>query len=154
MYIEGTVNTGDVDVAWSDVGSWDTDDPEYAPDGKDVSEIVCWIDLVNPNLLHVEVTNAYPCIDYWNVVDIHCVGSIPVKLYDVVVSNPNSDVVEVDISYYADAGCTELVTLPAQLHTCQSVYAKIHVHIMQEAEQNETYTFDATIDAVQWNLAP
>lgn len=149
LIIDGTVNTGSVDVEWSEVGSWDTDDFPYAPDGKDVSWIDCWIDA--DGVLHVEVYNAYPSIDYYNVVDIHSVGSIPVHLYGVVVSNPNPEV-EVDITYWYDEFATQpVIDLPVQLHQSERIYALIHVHITQQAIQNYTYYFDAQIDAIQWN---
>jgi len=91
LIISGTVKTGTVDVAWSEVGSWDTE-----PEGKDVSWIACEIDVEKPNLLHVTVHNAYPSIDYYNVVDIHCVGSIPVHLYGVSIP-PTDPAVQVKI---------------------------------------------------------
>ena len=153
LYITGTVNTGTVDVAWSEGGSWDTDDYPYAPEGKDVSGIICEIDVEKPNILHVTVYNAYPCIDYFNVVDIHCVGSIPVHLYEVFVSPPDPNVL-VEISYYEDAGCTVPAVLPVQLHTDDTIYVQIHVHITELALQNHTYMFDAEIKAVQWNMGP
>lgn len=153
LIISGTVNTGTVDVSWSEVGSWDTDDYPYAPEGKDVSGIRCWIDLKDPNLLHVEVTNAYPSIDYYNVVDIHCDGSIPVHLYEVFVS-PTDPAVQVDISYWEDPDATIPAFLPVQLHYCDTIYVLIHVHITQDALQNHIYTFDAQIQAVQWNMPP
>lgn len=147
LTISGTVNTGTVDVAWSEIGTSDSEPPD-----KDVSGIDCEIDAVNPNLLHVTVTNAYPCIDYYNIVDIHCVGSIPVHIYDIIVNNPHPNHVEVDISYYADPGCTiEIIDLPIQLHTCDTIFALIHVHLTQDALQNHTYGFSAQIVAIQWN---
>jgi len=156
LMISGTVNTGTVDVAWSEVDNWDTELP-----GKDVSWIACEIDAENPNLLHVTVTNAYPSIDYYNMVDIHNAGTIPVHLYDVIVSNPNPDAVEVDITYWYDKERKEpVIELPVQLHHCEEIYAVIHVHITQDAEQGRgigekpPYTFDAKIVAVQWNMAP
>lgn len=147
LTISGTVDTGTVDVAWSEVTSWDTEPPE-----KDVSGIICWIDLVDTNLLHVEVYNAYPCIDYYNVVDIHCVGSVPVHLYEVFVSPPDPTAVEVTISYWLDPECTLPADLPVQLHTCELIFVQIHVHVLQEAIPGHTYTFTAEIDAVQWNM--
>ncbi|MBA7593858.1 hypothetical protein ES703_00792 [subsurface metagenome] len=159
LIISGTVSTGNVDVAWSDVGSWDTDDwvliDGELTDIKDVSSIVCKIDVDDPNLLHVTVTNAYPCIDYYNVVDIHCVGSIPVHLYGVSI--PSTDpAVLVEISYYEDpAAKIPIESLPVQLHYCEQIYALIHVHLVQdEALEGQTYTFTAEIVADQWNYTP
>lgn len=146
LKISGTVKTGTVDVEWSEVDNWDTEKPE-----KDVSWIACEIDDTDPNLLHVTVTNAYPCIDYYNIVNIHCVGTIPVHLNEVFVSPPDPAAVEVTISYWLDSGCTDPASLPVQLHTCDTIYARIHVHVLQKATQGHTYTFTAEIDAVQWN---
>lgn len=153
LTISGTVKTGTVDVEWSEVDNWDTE-----PEGKDVSYITCEIDEKDSNLLHVTVHNAYPSIHYYNVVDIHCVGTIPVHLYGVYVP-PTDPVIQVDITYWYDEGATKpVIELPVQLHQCERIYALIHVHITQDAEQGrgigETppYTFTAQIDAVQWNM--
>jgi len=143
LVISGTVNTGDVDVEWSEGKSWDTEDPE-----KDVSRIEC---VIEGNLLRVTVYNAYPCIDYYNVVDIHCVGIVPVHLYEIVAPDTDPSV-EVDITYWLDLECTNEATLPVQLHQCERIYAKIHVHITNAATEGYTYNFDAQIDAVQWNM--
>lgn len=162
LYINGTVNTGTVDVAWSEEYSWDTDDwvfiDDLPSDIKDVSKILCEIDDLDLNTLHVTVTNAYPSIDYYNVVNIANVGTIPVHLYVVSLNSPA--VVEVDISYYYDYDLTRSITeLPdgyIQLHPGEIIYAVIHVHITQDAVEGRigelAYTFDAEIVAVQWNM--
>ncbi|MBA7684343.1 hypothetical protein ES703_92736 [subsurface metagenome] len=147
LMISGTVNTGTVDVEWSEVDNWDNEAP-----GKDVSWIACEIDVDDPNLLHVTVTNAYPSIGYYNEVVIHNAGTIPVHIYDVVVSNPNPDKVEVDISYQDEMG--DPIEPPVQLHPCDEIYAVIHVHLTQDAEMDTTYDFSAAIIAVQWNMLP
>lgn len=146
LMISGTVNTGTVDVEWSECSSGDSE-----IEGKDVSSIICEIDPDDSNTMIVTVTNAYPCIDYWNVVDIHCVGSVPVHLYEVFVS-PQDPNVLVEILYYEDAACTMSASIPVQLHTDDTIYVKIHVHITNDAEPNHIYTFTAQIDAVQWNM--
>lgn len=162
LTISGTVSTGTLDVAWSEVCSFDTDDQfdpwgePLAPEGKDVSSITCTIDREDPNLLHVTVTNAYPSIHYFNVVDIHNEGTIPVHVYDVVISNPNPDKVEVEITYWSyDPETPEEPPVqlypPVQLHPCEEIYALIHVHLTQAAEESTTYDFSATIVADQWN---
>jgi len=155
LYIDGTINTGILDVEWSEEGSWDTDDyTDYgqliSPD-KNVSSITCEIDDENPNLLHVTVSNAYPCIDYYNLVDIHNTGTIPVHVLDVDLDNPNPDEVQIWITYYSDPECQNPISPPVQLHPCDTMYVLIHVHLTQEALEDHTYTFDAEIEAVQWN---
>jgi len=41
----------------------------------------------------------------------------------------------------------------AQLEPCDEVKSELDLHVEQAAEQNHTYTFEATINAVQWNEA-
>ncbi len=144
LMIRGTVNTGTVDVEWSEVDNWDNE-----PAGKDVSWIAC--EIVDDTLI-VTVTNAYPSIGYYNKVVIHNAGTIPVHIHDVVVDNPNLGVVEVDISYEDEN--EDPIELPVQLHPCDKIYAVIHVHLTQDAEMGTTYLFKAEIIAIQWNMEP
>jgi len=151
LYIDGTINTGTLDVEWSEEDNWDSE-----LSGKDFSSITCEIDDTDPNLLHVTVSNAYPCIDYYNLVNIHNTGTIPVHVLGVNFTDdnnldPNNPEADVWITYYSDENCTTQISPPVQLHPCEEMYALIHVHLNQHALEGHTYTFDAEIEAVQWN---
>ena len=156
LIVRGVVNTGTVDIEWSEHSSWDTDDVIVNGRSKDVSNISCVINDSNPNRLDVTVTNAYPCIDYYNLVDIHNIGTIPVHLYELILSEYSEDIT-VDVSYrkypLAAEGQPSL-ELPVQLHPCEQIYALIHVHVEQSAREGATYRFSGEIVAVQWNMTP
>ena len=53
LTINGTVETGVLDVAWVVRLCWDLE-----PSEKDVSNITCWFDSVDPHKLWVKVENA------------------------------------------------------------------------------------------------
>lgn len=148
LHITGTVNTGTLDIEWSEYGSWDTEPPE-----KDVSSITCVIDEADPNNLIVTVTNAYPCIDYYNLVDIHNCGTIPVHINTLTVDNPNAEItVDISLRPYPLAVEGQLpMELPVQLHQGETIYALIHVHVEQIAAEGAMYTFTAQIVADLWN---
>lgn len=158
LYIEGTVNTGTMDMGWIEVKSWDTDDYAhwgYMDANKNVSDIDCVVS-ADPNILTVTVTNAYPCIDYYNLVELKNIGTIPVHIY--LVPFAADPVVEVDITYYSSydihSGGVPITQPPVQIHQGDSIYALIHVHLTQEADMDAIYYFNAEIVAVQWNLPP
>ena len=74
VYIDGTITTGNVDIDFIAGMSWDSEAAD-----KNVSSIACYVS-ADPNVLIVTVTNAYPCIDYYQEFEIHCIGTIPVHL--------------------------------------------------------------------------
>jgi hypothetical protein len=144
--IDGEVHTGNIDVAWSlDGAPWDTEIV-----GKDVSSIDCQI---VGDILTVTLINAYPSIDYYCPINVHSTGSLPVHLgpvefdlsgmpvLDVVYDPPQ--IVEIDVDWTGE-----------QLHNGEFVLGQLHVHLDNNAEQNEWYTFTADLTAYQWNESP
>ncbi|MEM3873689.1 MAG: hypothetical protein QXU45_00935 [Candidatus Bathyarchaeia archaeon] len=137
LYIEGTVNTGELSVAWSIGEAWDTE-----PENKDFSHIEG--EIVG-NTLCVSVCNAYPCIDYYLEIDIENTGTIPVHVYFGELTGKFPGTVKIE-------GLPEAA--PLQLHPGEAWYGTIHVHLDQEAEQGETYTFSMEVLVIQWNMLP
>jgi len=135
LVIQGTVYTGDVDVELIAGLCWDDEE-------KDVSSIFC--EVIN-GVLVVTVTNAYPCIHYYQEFGVHCLGSVPVDLAGI---------------YYTDdlpGTCTAEITgfaLGDQLHECQTQYGVIHIHLTNDAREGATYTFYMEMDWWQYNEYP
>jgi len=134
LYIEGTVETGELALEWSQGDPYDDETPE-----KDVSSAEC--EIVG-DTIYIYIYNAYPCITYHIPIDIHNVGTIPAHLCGLVITGGN-----------LPPGAT--VTFPnwycIQLHPRDSALGEITVHLDNDAEENETYWFSAVLTGVQWN---
>ena len=144
LYINGTVNTGSLDATFSIGDCYDTEPLE-----KDVSSISCELDPADPtgHTLKVTVTNAYPCIDYYQEFDITNTGTIPLHVYSFKITEstlPVGSILEITDKAGEDFVCT-------QIHPKESAWGIIHIHLPQEAAELATYTFKATIEVVQWN---
>jgi hypothetical protein len=142
LEIDGTVGTGILSAEWEEVDAWDTE-----PDGKDVSNITCEAGPADPQILILEVTNAYPCIDYYNKVDIRNTGTIPLDVIEIVLNNPSSAYLTVEL---LDENLEEL-DLPAQVEPDEALTVVIHLHLEQAAPQGESMTLSATVFTAQWN---
>jgi len=147
--INGTVNTGTYDVVFEEAGGWDTEATD-----KNVSEIQCVIDA--EGVLQVTLIDAYPCIDYYNEVDIHCVGTVPAHIYAYEISETPLWL-EVELLMYDEAGnLVPLVLQPAvQIHYCETFAVVVHVHLTNDAPEDlggaTAETFTAKIFTGQYN---
>jgi hypothetical protein len=144
LYIDGTVHAGNVNAEIIAGSSWDTEES-----GKDVSSISCYVDTGTGHLI-VTVTNAYPCIDYYQAFSIHCTGSIPVKVQSITVTGntiPASGVAEI----IPDPNQNPDIAVGLQLEQNDYAYGVVHVHLDNHAVQGATYTFNFEILLVQWN---
>ncbi|RLG56692.1 MAG: hypothetical protein DRN83_03420 [Hadesarchaea archaeon] len=159
LYISGTVKTGELNARWSAGPSWDTEPPE-----KDVSFIECYLDPEDEtgHTLIVEVKNAYPSIHYYQLIDLHNTGTIPLHVWSVDIDDgemPDGttieilDVDDVDIpDEFQDYVTSDLDIEPCeQIHPGETAYGVIHVHLPQSAGQGAEYSFSATLITVQWN---
>lgn len=147
--VDGEVTTGTLNLIIISAADDDTGiDQDY---DKDVADTVITIDPNDPQIAHITITNAYPSYHvYWHVT-IRNVGTIPAKLYSIEVDNPNEclDVSAWDGEYeqidpYSWGGT------PGQYQHDYSGY----IHVLQCAEQNETYTFTVRIVFWNWNELP
>ena len=134
LYIEGTVNTGELSVYWTQDIPYDDEPVE-----KDFSWAECEI---IGDTIYIWIYNAYPSITYYIPIDIHNDGTIPAHLCGLVVTGGNLP------------ACST-VTFPAwdciQLHPCDMAFGEITVHLCNDAVENTTYFFTAELMAVQWN---
>lgn len=150
LNISGTVATGNVDLTMTEMGAWDTDDELGM---KDFSGIVC---VVDGDTLTVTVTNAYPCIDYYNKVNIHCSGSVPVHIHNISFTGVPR-FAQVTLEDMAGAEIVASPDYPIQLHPCDELIVIVHVHIDNTAPNVGGiggFSFTGTIDAIQYNELP
>lgn len=140
LTISGTVNTGTVDASLSVGRCWDSEPLE-----KDVSTITCSLS-EDGKTLNITVENAYPCIEYYCMFDVHNTGTIPIKVWEMIADRgtlPTSATVEITGE-----------ELPYQLEPGEMAYWTLHLHLDNDAEEGANYTFSVSIDAGQWNEPP
>ena len=136
LFIQGTIETGEVDVCIVSIASDDVGlDPGYTKDVASTS-----VSIVDCKTATITVTGAYPC--YQNFVhfttDIR--GTVPVILENIIITNPNA--------------CIEVRAwdgLGEQRHPGERADNTIWFHVLQCADQNATYTFTVQFYYVQYN---
>ena len=138
LYLNTTVETGSIGLAWSQ--GQPSDD-----ETKDVSEATCSI---VGNTLTITVTNAYPCVTYTIPIDLHVTGTIPVHCTFLRVANVNQGL---DLDPY--------VTLPLwdveQLHPGDpDLVGNVIIHLDNTALQSSTYTASWELNYWQYNETP
>jgi hypothetical protein len=140
IYLYGTVETGEVDAEWSAIWCDDTGiDPGY---DKDVASCVCEIDSVDPQMAHVTIYNGYPSYSVTIWYEIDNWGTIPVKIQDIILTNPNPEVTVTVTDIY----------IGQQIEPYGDyVTGDLEIHIEQIADELSTYYFDLEVYLVQWN---
>ena len=137
LYIEGTVNTGELDANWSIVNFGDSEAAD-----KNVSSVSA---TMSPDglTLYVTVTGGYPCIDYYVNFDVDNTGTIPFHICPL------------DCTGTVDFPGTLTITQPTpfQVHPNEHALGTISIHLDNTALENTTYNFACTMKAVQYNEA-
>jgi len=133
LYIEGTVETGELDADWIITGYEDTESKDW----------VSWIEAyVDGKTLYVTINNAYPDVWYYVYFDIYNSGTIPLHVcgfnYDISNVGPGVGL------YYWDAD-------PLQVHPGDSASAGIAIYLDNNTVQNSTHTFTFEYVNVQYN---
>jgi hypothetical protein len=140
LYIDGTVNTGEVNM---EIISISSDDPPGTIDrgkDKDVGWATAEINPDDNQRATVTIYNGYPCYEVYFHFTVHNNGTIPVHLEDIICSAP-PDVITV----FAWNGMGE------QIHPCQNADNSFLIHVEQPAEELTQYTFTIEFYYVQWN---
>lgn len=171
LYIDATVNTGEVDAefdrAFTDddyvVNDPDRDltdpvtgeDPDASGknvDRKDKDVGNCWA-VIDPNdaqVVHITINNGYPCYYCTAFFDIVNTGSVPVKVNKLSLIGVPS---EVTVEWTQIEEGMQLD--PAGMGPGPWVLeGDLDMHVEQIAAENATYTFSAEIELVQWNEYP
>ena len=119
--------------------------------------------------IEIKITNGYPSFHCWVQFNVFNEGTIPVRVYQPVISNPDPTAVAVDLvsgyhgpflgadsSCYHDNSYNNVGSHP-QVDQGDLVNCVIHAHVNQAAAQDQigkdAYTFKATVCAHQWNEA-
>jgi hypothetical protein len=141
LTINGTVNTGTVEASWS-VESM------YVEEAKDVSDIICRVQ--SPDLMTVDLINAYPSAEYYCLINIHSTGSIPIHIADVLIDRgnlPQGTTIEIldDPQYGPPLACS------TQLHEGEAAFGLLHIHLENDAVQNTQYSFTIQTAVNQYN---
>jgi hypothetical protein len=161
LYINGTINTDNVDAEWyvfnnPDDCSAEHNDPIPQWEGggrldKDVGCTDVWIDSGDPQIIHVEIHNGYPC--YYNDIELEFenTGSVPVKINGLTVIPENFTL---SSAYGADDGeiwIDMIDGLGDQVDPGELKSFSFHIHVEQPAAELATYRFMAQVELVQWN---
>jgi len=146
LRVNVTINTGEVDVKWSD---WSCSDTGIDP-GKDKDVGSCTVfaeqtdsegDVIK---LGVVLNNTYPCY-YCNVtLIVDNIGTVPVKLYNWTIDKANNTPIDVDLVIPSDT----------QIDPGLNATYMLNIHVLQSAAENATYTFNVTLIFAQWNEVP
>jgi len=154
LYIDATINTGDVDAEWTYTSC---DDEEQ---DKDVGTITAEIDLSDSQILHFTIDNGYPCYTADCEVEFTYRGSVPGIVQSIsFVPGTGLTNCQVDQSPFTGtfvAECDQLTVIWAdgkgsQLHDGDFLGSSLRVHVEQPAEENSQYDFDVELQLVQWN---
>lgn len=140
LEIDGTVHTGEVNVAFQNASDNDNGiDPNY---DKDVAD--CEVALgANGDSMTITITNGYPSYTCTVTYEFFNDGTIPVILNTVTEeSDPELTITQ--------TGPSEGFQLDAGEH----VTATIAIHVEQEAEELSDYSFSKSFWWVQWNEYP
>ncbi len=160
LAINGTVGTGEVDAAWTDVLSFCQEHPE--PEGKDVGWVDYSIDPQDPRIFHLTINNGYPSyavdcsLKYNNTGTIpwvvEAIGFIPGQNLTscTVVQDPNTGSFTATCDQltvtFTDGLCTQI-----DPGNPWGIASNMYAHVEQGAAELTTYGFDVTIQVVQWN---
>lgn len=135
--IDGTVHTGEVDVAFQNASDDDNGiDPGY---DKDVAN--CTVNVAGDgNSMDITINNGYPSYTCTVTYEVFNSGTIPVKLQSFSGVVPS----ELEITQSG-------LSVGGQIDAGQAVTATIAIHVEQEAAEGATYTFTKDFLFVQWN---
>jgi predicted ribosomally synthesized peptide with SipW-like signal peptide len=160
LVIDGTVHTGNVDMAFSPCSTNDEGtsvDPGYE---KDVASCECAlapgnhgdgnVDTGN-DLMTITINNGYPSYSCEVNYDMTNVGTIPVHLYSVT---EDYDPSVLDYTQDCQNATGDPVGIGYQLHPGDDVDCTIGLHVRQEAAEGGTYTLHKEYLWGQFNEGP
>lgn len=110
---------------------------------KDVAQGTATIS-VDGNEIIITITNGYPCYEAYVNFTIQNQGEQMVHIYSVSLDNPNPTALEVTVTNLA---CTNL-------NPWDTAEGVVTTHILQTAQQGQTYTFKITIKLRDPTIGP
>jgi len=171
LNINGTVNTGILDWRFTTVLFMDEDGKDHhCGDGfnppptrgdKDVGSTYAEIVKPENRTVKVTLTNVYPC--YFTMISLYAknTGTIPLIIEKVIINGyafnktqtPAMVKLDLDNDNDYDIEIWWRNALSTQLHPGEeSDEMSFWIHILQGAPQGETFNFEITIVAIQWNM--
>lgn len=153
LLIAGTVKTGDVDVAFSDITVTEKvgtpsgliDEPEVKANAANCYAVMATVPSGNPETLAISVEGAYPSYHCFVTFKVKSIGSVPVHIYqpEPTSTTQNPKWVKLQDCYQNDL----------QLHKGQAASCTILIHFTNDDDVNENgfYIFKFQIEARQWN---
>ena len=136
LYLEGTINTGEVDTEIISIAS---DDVGIDP-GYDKHVATTEVAIIDSKTATITVTNGYPSYSNWVHFTTAILGTVPVRLQAINIVNPNQC-----ITVDAWNGIGE------QRHPGDFADNTLRFHIEQCSEQGGEYTFTVEFFYVQYN---
>ena len=173
LKINVTVNTGEVDVEWSNFWDNDTVEKPEARPPLDVTQVYVeaedWDTEGDTIKLNVTIVNAYPCYNVSIYGNVSNIGTIPVKLLsatikytinaeeqsdplpldtwvDLDLDNDSKADINVFLEISNDADCDGIQIDPGSF----DVY-ELTIHVKQNATELTTYFFEIEMVFAQWN---
>jgi len=139
--IDGTVTTGRLHLEVISVAS---DDPPGNKEWNELKDVGCTTAKIGADKqsIIVTITNGYPCYGVYVHFSVHNDGTIPAKLYEIVVDAPP----EITVEGWDSLG--------EQIDPCKNADNTIRVHIEQTAEPETSYTFTVKFIYWNWNEVP
>lgn len=151
LFVNALVQTGEVDPVWF---FRSCDDPEA--EGKDVGTWTVVPDPADPKreTLLVAIGNGYPSYEVYCELHLANNGTIPVKVKEVSVLNPNPEALTVSAVHEEDGGekvlqpcgfTPEWGTKPNEVPAHCRTEIQLTVHVEAGAEENSIYEFSVEV---------
>jgi hypothetical protein len=165
LRVEGTVNTGSFDAAWtfgicSEFYPWPTGGNMGEVEGKDVGQWYLNFG-PDPHLVHFRIENGYP--SYAVDCELHYknTGTIPWKVQStsIVAVSPNLHNCTLTGSQTKTLACDELTVkwvdgIGSQVDPDDEMASSLLVHVEQLAQPASTYEFTVQVVVANWNEVP
>jgi len=174
LVIHGVVETGDLNVDWTTASSGDNFGPDECTDfggfdcdglvPKDVGSLDCFIDNVDAQILHFEISNGYPSYEADCEVHLTNTGSIPfvIRGFTIDASNSSPPLTNCVVSGTAQSQivlCDQLKIgyidgVGLQIDPGGETASSVIVHVEQAAAQNTCTGTSVFIPIPAGPLAP
>ncbi|GAG11873.1 unnamed protein product [marine sediment metagenome] len=144
--IDGTVNTGELDLCWDDTlgNLWCNEVPGEV-EGKDVGSVTVGVDPGDCQNAIITLENAYPSYSVQCWLKYKNVGTIPVLIGDAILTCPS----ELDCVFSDSPGGQ--IDPPGSPPGADTNTANVDIHVLQPALELATYNVTVEIPHCQWN---
>lgn len=167
LYINGVVNSGEVDASWNTPGNgcfefypWPQGGYFGEVEGKDVGKWNIWVDGTDDRILHFQIDNGYPSYAVDCSVKYVIQGTVPVYGRGTYIWPRSSNLTNCVLTgtIQKTLACDQLTVIftdniGVQFHPGDVGASNLMVHVEQPAAQNSTYQFDVGVCVGQWNEA-